>query len=690
MMTQTMTMQVVPEPEEKINSGKMIEELEEKLKEHENCYARKIEEIKNQYGPGIESYREFIREHVDRLKILIGGTNFVENIIFDPDKTKRELEKAASVDNEVLVRISGIEKQAFKDYVLGVEAVLASVMEPTARLLEERNELLMNMRPTDCDESIGDLKEKLKILDKMIPLIRSLEKNNPHNRIATTYYQEFRETNERIDAIEKQYSTMKKITEEPLYYPVQVMTGRETETVIYVFPKNPSIHAKLFDRAVTHALKEANAEKVQQGNSSRFRRYTNFQANCNIVELVKKELEKPEYVELRKANIIPRFYEIPANGENLLPKQHPESRLYTTKEIAEELNVRWSNLRNWIYTANRDLLQYSVRKGGRLFFTKQGFEKIQEYIQQKKAPKKEHKKPTKRISQTEKMLDMYHSGHTMEKIAEILGVATTTVCRNLKKAGLITWYSIAKDYNTLDKIKNAKFEEFPVYPKQSIRDEMLLEMIDNLRELENIRYLGLEGPNFGSYIELADAVTVDRPNSVIAENNKRAYRMIESIVRNAGRIEGGQIFKDLNLFYGDLSDAVDQYRGKRFNFVNLDYMGSFSKEKMHTMGKLFENSMFMDNAVLYITLSNHERDKERLKRGSNNLPDEFKNGFGTGDQHKIVGDYLRNLASMTGYTIHEINCREYKSKKTPMLFMSYRIEKKCGGEENGTREKTNI
>jgi len=688
---QTMTMEAVATlepPKKKINSKEMIEKLEARIKELENSYSKKFDEIKEQYGPGIVTYRDLIKEHVDRLNSLIDSTNFFENVIFDPEKVKDELKKAAAVDNEVLVRITGIDNQAFKEYLLGVEAALASVMEPTAHLLNERSETLRDMEPVYFDESTGTLKEKLKMLGKMESQIKNIEKNNPRDRIVTTYYQECHETKKRIDELEKRYEAMKKITEEPLYYPVQIMWGREIETVIYAFSKDPSIYEKIFDRAVMRALKESNAEKIMQGNSSRFRRYTNFQRNNqNIAELIKKELEKPEYEELRRANVVPKFYEVAANGEGLLSKKHPDGKLYSTKEIAEELNIGWSSVKNWVYTENRDLMQYSVKEGRLLFFTKEGLEKIREYMQQKKLSKRQPK-PPKKINKTDKMVDMYHSGLTIEQIAEQLKVGNTTVWRNLKKSGLITWYRIVREFDTLEKIKNAQFGEFPVYPKQGIRDEMLLEMIDNLKELENIKYLGLEGPNFGSYIEIADAVSVDRKNSVIAENNKRAYRMMESIVKNSGRIEGGEIFQDLNVFYGDLSNAVDCHKEKGFNFVNLDYMGSFSKEKMQTMGKLFENNMLMDNAVLYITLSNHERDKERLKRGSSNLPDEFKKGFGTDDQYKIVGDYLRNLAGMTGYSIDEINCREYKSKKTPMLFMSFKVEK--NGAENGKTKKTNI
>ena len=85
--------------------------------------------------------------------------------------------------------------------------------------------------------------------------------------------------------------------------------------------------------------------------------------------------------------------------------------------------------------------------------------------------------------------------------------------------------------------------------------------------------------------------------------------------------------------------------------------------------------MFMNNAVLYITLNNHERDKERLRSGSNTLPDEFKNGFGTDDQRMIVNRFLEELASENNRKITEISAKEYKSKKTPMLHMSYKIER---------------
>jgi len=103
-------------------------------------------------------------------------------------------------------------------------------------------------------------------------------------------------------------------------------------------------------------------------------------------------------------------------------------------------------------------------------------------------------------------------------------------------------------------------------------------------------------------------------------------------------------------------------------------MGYFSKSKKDTLGKLFEKKRFMDEAVLFITLSNSPLDKKRVKGGTRSLPDEYEDGFGTDDQHKIVSDYINELADMCDYKVTELATREYKSRNTPMLSMSYKVE----------------
>ena len=230
-----------------------------------------------------------------------------------------------------------------------------------------------------------------------------------------------------------------------------------------------------------------------------------------------------------------------------------------------------------------------------------------------------------------------------------------------------------RKYNTLEKIRTGDFPGIPAFDKDDIRWGMLEKIIEILPEPECVNYLGLEGPRFGSYIALSELLHINAKNSLVAEHDHDTYRMMEELVRHADSIEGGQIFKGLRLHEGKVARALTEHSGLRFDVANLDYMGSLSKEKYDSWHKLFVGRMFANEAVMFITVSNHERDRERIKSGANYLPKEH--GYGTDDQEQVIHGLLTDLATRNDYKLRKLGSEEYMSRQTPMLFMAYKVER---------------
>ena len=296
---------------------------------------------------------------------------------------------------------------------------------------------------------------------------------------------------------------------------------------------------------------------------------------------------------------------------------------------------------------------------------KEGWRSYSEFlgdIMKSKPGKKARKGFEKKLSE---------QGFSTSEIANKLKIAQSSINRDLEETGVLTGDNISRNYNSPEKIKSKKILGFKKYDKEGQREDMLCKAIESLAEPEKINYLGLEGPNFGSFITISNLCKINQSKSLIAERDLKAYNAMCSIRRNSGKIKGGEIFSGLNIYKGDIADAIssDAYKNSRFNFINLDYTGALDPNKLISFNKLFENGLIDNQAVLFMTFNIHPR---KLDQNGRALEEIFK----TSDPKKIIPKYLDEHAENYGFNTKELFIREYNSGIIPMLTMGYKLEKK--------------
>ncbi|MBW2969710.1 hypothetical protein KY319_01165 [Candidatus Woesearchaeota archaeon] len=269
-------------------------------------------------------------------------------------------------------------------------------------------------------------------------------------------------------------------------------------------------------------------------------------------------------------------------------------------------------------------------------------------------------------------------GANDREIAKKYRISNATVQKIREAGGVWTSRFFRKHYPTLDDIA---FKEMPgvvSYSKEPIREELISNAIEHLNT-DDISYLGLEGAHFGSYLWLSDVFNVDPEKSLVAESSALNCRIMRSIVDNCDAIapgknysKGGKVFKGLNLFNGDICDAVAQSSGK-WNLINLDYTGCINDKKLKTLYSLLKNHLIADDAVLFMTLNNSPVFQERVYSGRGlNGPKKSK-GYGTRDQVSVVDAFFER--QQHGYSVERICSQEYKSKGYDMLFLGYKVKK---------------
>ncbi|MBW3016535.1 hypothetical protein KY309_02905 [Candidatus Woesearchaeota archaeon] len=269
-------------------------------------------------------------------------------------------------------------------------------------------------------------------------------------------------------------------------------------------------------------------------------------------------------------------------------------------------------------------------------------------------------------------------GASDREIAKKYKISNATVQKIREAGGVWTSRFFRKHYPTLDDIAFKDMPNVISYSKEPIREELISNAIEHLNT-DDISYLGLEGAHFGSYLWLSDVFNVNPEKSLVAESSAFDCRIMRSIVDNCHAIKpgknyskGGKVFKGLNLFNGDICDAVQEHDGK-WNLINLDYTGCINDKKLKTLYYLFKNHLIADDAVLFMTLNNSPVFQERVYSGRGlNGPRKSK-GYGTRDQVSVVDAFFER--QQHGYSVERICSQEYKSKGYAMLFLGYKVKK---------------
>ncbi|MBW2981595.1 hypothetical protein KY343_01820 [Candidatus Woesearchaeota archaeon] len=650
----------------------IITGLEKVLREQADSFVSKLEEINKQRSEAFSPFQEYLEEETKKLIETPPSNRYFNDIITSLQEIEEKLTKGQQEYQTVLKNMHEIEQSAFGEYRAAVCEAFKGAFEQVFGQLRERNNMLSEISSHHSFEDVlQSLKDELEQLESVEEQMAALGDDNP---VAQVYNLRKKEVAERLELLE----TKKSEATSPIYFPVYIEAWNKGQKIDYAVNAGVS---ELFEQALKTVLKDLgrNSPTIREGDFTHSV-MTGTVNGGGIVPLLEEELEKPEYDGLRVANIIPKYFVIPSSTKQLLDwheqAKKAAERKYTAKEVSEILGISPSTLDNILYIHRREILdQHTVKERNRRLITQSGLDAIKKYREKHSGSSTVSPIRHKKLTRNEKIIKMYREGMSLREIGEEFNITPSAAGYVLKTNGVFTKNRISKHFISLKDIKSAQFYGVPKFPKSQIRDNMFLQMIDCLDENQEVYYLGLEGPNFSSYIELADIMDVNPDKSLVAEHNRNAYNMMDSFVRNHDAIEGGEIFDGLNLYYGDLSNALDHHRDKKFNFVNLDYMGPFSKEKVETIRKLFQEKRFMEQSVLYITVSNHPRDIKKTEL-EKSLPEAVRDEVQKSGQHNAIKMLLDDFASMNDYIVTELSIQEYKCRKTPMMFMSYKVAKR--------------
>lgn len=309
-----------------------------------------------------------------------------------------------------------------------------------------------------------------------------------------------------------------------------------------------------------------------------------------------------------------------------------------------------------IYTENKGRINFDEIK------EHYGFSSYSAYIRGVLRSKKGRQVKEKII---EKLIER---GDSRQKMSKMLKVVPSAIDKDLKEQGLIPDETIKRKYDTTEKVRTKQILDFTNYSKDSVRQEMMDNIKDNFSPNQELAYLGLEGPNFGSYIYFSQKCKLDSEKTTIVERNPKAYNAMKCIVRNHKKIKGGKIFENISLQKGILEKVVEQPASYGINIINLDYNGPLDFNKISTFYNLFANGYVADESVIFITLNEHPRRKIQSSGA-------LKKKFETDDYSIITKDCINGMASEYNFKVENIIEKRYIDRKTPLLILGFKLKK---------------
>jgi hypothetical protein len=263
----------------------------------------------------------------------------------------------------------------------------------------------------------------------------------------------------------------------------------------------------------------------------------------------------------------------------------------------------------------------------------------------------------------------YSRGDSIKRLHKRLGLSIPTVVQFLRRSGVLDDEFIRDELSTLEDITTKSILGFKIYSgenKQGIREKELA-IAAGFFGKRKIRYLGLEGSNFISYIQFAKGLNIEPCRSLVPEREEFKSNIMKSIVKYNHIINNGEIFKDLNVYSGEVAGALEKFaipNSLRFNLVNLDYEGGFTKEKEETIDLLL--GVLDKRSLIFITLNDTAMWRTRL------VSEGLKGyDFSTTSQARIMEGILDRSTLHHRSVLNEA----YGDTKHRMLAVGYYIEK---------------
>jgi len=245
----------------------------------------------------------------------------------------------------------------------------------------------------------------------------------------------------------------------------------------------------------------------------------------------------------------------------------------------------------------------------------------------------------------------------------------------LKRNGVLSKEFVEQELSTLEAIATKSILGLKVYSgkeKQRIREKEINSLLEYL-ESKKIKYLGLEGNNFISYMSFVAFNNLLQEESLIPERDEKRANIMQSIISNNDLIKGGEIFNGLNVYKGELLDALrdKRYKNIKFNLLNLDYEGGWSFDKEEAIKHLFEKNMLENNSLIFMTLNDTALERIRvIKSRGNGIK-----GYITTNQYKLASELLSEYAKKFNFDLEKLFLERYSDSVHSMIAFGFRLKR---------------
>jgi hypothetical protein len=544
---------------------------------------------------------------------------------------ENEIQNAHSQHQSELERIRELEMQAQQSLQTSIDDSFELVFEELMPMINERVMLYEESKANQVD---GDELRKAK------EFVRDLETKRYKKAMKTkgpVREMLLKEKNRALELIQKA-QMQKKLPSDLLVIPIrlnQYENGQGTNVEIS-YPVSSDINQGLLGSINQSVI--SLKDECERLNSASHQRYELKDATADELQetLLSKLTENKDLNKLFRFRVFvtgsststsqspepgAAITEPAEPGEEVEAAAEPET-IYTisTRQLAERVGEDYAQLSQFL-SKDSALKGMRQKRGVTNFYSEEAVEHVRKTYsgrldsmkpvkrpETQKADPKEVKISAKRarIERNKKIKQMAVSGIGPKDIAEEIGLTRGTVENVLKDMGIFSWRYVQQHYSSVDKIRNADIPGANCFndpEKQNTRNNLNMMIVQYIKK--PIRYLGLEGGNLASYIDLCRNSKVLKRQSMIVERNAKTYQVMKSFQKHRKMISGGEIFGGISMREGRLSDTVARTSGS-YNVINLDYMGVLNDEKIRTLVTLFDQGQIDETAILAITLNNNE------------------------------------------------------------------------------------
>ncbi|MBM3253912.1 MAG: hypothetical protein FJZ16_06655 [Candidatus Omnitrophica bacterium] len=265
---------------------------------------------------------------------------------------------------------------------------------------------------------------------------------------------------------------------------------------------------------------------------------------------------------------------------------------------------------------------------------------------------------------------LYKKGIPIQEIAKQVPIfkACSSFSHLLREIGLYTRKFVVEGFGSIAVIRNTSFrykDPYNTEEKQLIR-ELVAEETHKALHFP-LQLISLSHVNMADIVEFANCCRIEPSRSLVVEKEHKWFNLISSWVNAATLLPDGHIIKGLQLYNGNLSQALIKVPSI-YNCANFDFDGCLSKEVYISLQNLFRLQRLTDDAMVFITLADHIRF----------LSSPSTSKLITMPQGILVPLLMDGFAQQNGYHSEPLwkdGLRYKENTRSPMLTLAFRIRK---------------